>query len=117
MKFIFYILALIMVFSFSGCVKGVNTEVIQQSEYAYLRFTGNLDSISVNIDEGTYFDLSDYKQNTGAYAHYSYHKDAPENLYKIDKGKHRIQVFRNNELIIDKLIFIANHSTSEINIP
>ena len=108
--FLYISLLIITVFSFTGitgCVSGIKTGVIQKSEFAYLKFTGNLDSVSVTVDEGKYnFDLF---ENNGS--------SKKNTLYKISNGKHRVQIYRNNNLIIDRMIFVDNHITTEINIP
>ena len=105
-SFIKNLLCLLIIFPISGCVKGVKTEVVQKSEFSYLKFTGNTNSISVIIDDGKYnFTLSESSSSK------------KETLYKVDKGKHRIKVYQNNNLIIDRMIFLENHVTTEINIP
>ena len=73
------ILCLLIILSMGGCVKGVKTEVVHKTEFSYLKFTGDLDSSLIIIDDGEYkFNLSDSKSKT-------------ETLYKIDNGKHRIK--------------------------
>ena len=87
----------------SGCVQGIKTEIVQKAEFSYLKFTGDTEFISIIIDKGTYnFNLS---------------KTNKERLYKIDTGKHRIQIYKNKNLIIDRVMFLENHVTTEINIP
>lgn len=99
------ILCLLIVLLLGGCVKGVKTEVVHKEEFSYLKFTGSLDSALVVIDDGKYnFNFSESKSKR-------------ETLYKVDNGKHRIQVYKNNNLIIDRLIFLENHVTTEVNIP
>ena len=103
-----YTLFILGIFSFNGCVQGVKTGVVQKADYAYLKFTGNLDSASVIIDDGKYsFDL------------FTYYNDPTKkrSLYKISKGKHRIQVYKNDILVVDRTIFVDNHVTMEIDIP
>ena len=97
-----YILLFFVSIMISGCVQGVKTEVIQKEEFSYLKFTGDTELISVIIDDGTYnFNLT---------------KNNKESLYKIDTGKHRIKIYKNQNLIVDRVIFLENHVTTEINI-
>jgi len=99
----------------TGCVQGVKTEVVQHAEFSYLKFTGNRDSVSVIIDEGQYnFDLF---KSTSYGGSQDVAPNKKETLFKIDTGKHRIQIYRNNNLIMDRMIFLENHVTTEINIP
>tara|TARA_Y100000768_G_C23896557_1_gene642897 strand:- start:550 stop:870 length:321 start_codon:yes stop_codon:yes gene_type:complete len=97
-------ISLLFLLIFSGCVKDVKTEILQKSEFSYLKFKGNYESIFVVVNDGEYeFNLDSLEEN--------------EVLYKIEQGKHRIQIYRNNNLISDRLIFLENQVTTEILIP
>ena len=110
-----YILLLSFTLSISGCVQGVKTGVVQKAETSYLKFTGGTSgndygNVSVIIDDGQYsFDLFTNDGNA---------KTAKkQTLYKINPGKHRIKIYRNNNLLIDRVIFVEDQVTTEINIP
>ncbi len=84
---------------FVGCA--YNTGTVQRAEKSYLQFLGKTDGVSVVIDETISFGLSDEK----------------DSLYQLNHGKHTIRVYRNNKLIIDRVIFLEDHGTMEIIIP
>ena len=97
--FLNFLLLCMVTLTMSGCAS-VKTEVIQKAE-----FTGDTESAIVSINDNQYnFDLTKVAKNN-------------EILYKIDTGKQRIKIFKNNQLIIDRVIFLENHVTTEINIP
>ena len=109
------ILLLSFILSITGCVQGVKTGVVQKDETSYLKFTGgtrgnDYGAVSIIIDDGKYsFDIftNDGNVNTAK----------KQTLYKINPGKHRIQIYRDNNLLIDRVIFVENQVTTEINIP
>jgi len=83
----------------AGCA--YNTGTTQRAEKSYLQFLGNTEGVSVIIDENVSFGLS-IENDT---------------LYQLNHGKHTIRVYRNNKLIIDRVIFLEDHGTMEIIIP
>ena len=56
------------------------------------------------IDENNTFELAETKEN----------KDM---LYQLSHGKHTLKIYRNKNLIIDRIIFLEDHGTMEIIIP
>ena len=84
---------------FVGCA--YNTGTIQRAEKSYLQFLGNTEGISVVIDENDAFGLT----------------IAKDTLYQLNHGKHTLKIYRNNNLIIDRIIFLEDHGTMEIIIP
>lgn len=84
---------------FVGCA--YNTGTIQRAEKSYLQFLGNTEGVTVVIDENVSLGLSN-EDNA---------------LYQLDHGKHTIRIYRNNNLIIDRVIFLEDHATMEIIIP
>ena len=84
---------------FVGCA--YNTGTVQRAEKSYLQFLGNTEGISVIIDENDAFGLT----------------IAKDTLYQLNHGKHTLKIYRNNNLIIDRIIFLEDHGTMEIIIP
>ena len=84
---------------FVGCA--YNTGTVQRAEKSYLQFLGNTEGISVVIDENDAFGLT----------------IAKDTLYQLNHGKHTLKIYRNNNLIIDRIIFLEDHGTMEILIP
>ena len=87
---------------FVGCV--YNTGTVQRAEKSFLQFIGNSEGVRILIDENNTFELAETKEN----------KDM---LYQLSHGKHTLKIYRNNNLIIDRIIFLEDHGTMEIIIP
>ena len=83
---------------FVGCA--YNTGTVQRAEKSYLQFLGNTEGVSVMIDYDAFGLSTD--------------EDA---LYQLNPGKHTLKIHRNNNLIIDRIIFLEDHGTMEIIIP
>lgn len=82
-----------------GC-GGYNTGTILKAEKGFLKFSGNTSGIIITIDDGT---------------------PIPSNpkveLYEIKPGKHIIKIYRNKELIVNRIIIIDNQTIFEIEVP
>jgi hypothetical protein len=98
-KFYLFIFSIMFLFS---C--GHQTGVIQKAEKGYLQFSGNWewDAVVVRIDDREPFELK--------------HSDK-KILYEITPGKHSIKVSRNNNVVIDRVIFLESQATFEVKIP
>ena len=88
-------------FLFMGCAFTSNTGSIQRAEKSYLKFLGNHHSVSVTIDNNNSFNLS----------------TTEDKLYQLSPGKHTLKIYRNNNLIVTRIIFLEDHGTMEIIIP
>ena len=99
MKKIIVSLIFLLVF---GCA--YNTGTIQRAEKSYLQFIGDINTqeISIIIDNKNPFILEQSNKKT---------------LYQLSPGKHTIKIYKNNNLIVDRIIFVEDHSTMEILIP
>ena len=84
---------------FMGCA--YNTGIVQRAEKSYLQFIGNSEGVSVIIDENNAFGLSTTK----------------DTLYQLSQGKHTLKIYRNNNLIVARIIFLEDQETMEIIIP
>jgi len=96
-----YIISLILILT-TGCSTAINTGVVQRAEMSYLKFLGNTNGVFVEIDNSNSISLSNFEKNA---------------LLRIDNGKHFLKVYRNDKLIINRVIFIEDHATMEILIP
>jgi len=92
------IFSLIFVFCI-GCA--YNTGAIQRAERSFIQFTGNTEGVVVIIDDGNPVQLT-YNKNT---------------LYQASKGKHTLKVYRNDELVVNRVLFLDDHGTMEVIIP
>jgi hypothetical protein len=97
MKFIAVVIFLSLLVSSCG---GYKSEVTQTSDKAFLKFNTNDKVFYFAVDEGTYI------QN-----------DIEVEQYEIKPGKHTVKVYRDNQLVVDRVIYVDNHATFEIEVP
>ncbi len=83
----------------TGC--GYKEGVVQPAEASYLHFTGNLERVSVQIDNMEPFAL----KNTGG---------DESVIHQISPGQHVVKVFRNGELIVNRILLLDNQMTKEV---
>lgn len=98
-----------------SCVIGRREGVIQKPDASYLHFTTinneNLKStLSLVIDDAQPFAV-EIDKTTGSNTRFTYKK-----LYQISPGKHNIKVYKDGNLVIEKLIYVGNQETVEIEI-
>lgn len=96
MKILLAVLASVV---FVSC-GGYNTATIQKSEKGFLKFTGRMEQVRIMIDES---ELST-----------SENKDA---VYQVKPGKHEVKVFRNEQIIVDRIVYVDDQVTMEVEIP
>jgi hypothetical protein len=98
-KFFLFIFCVMFLFS---C--GYQTGVIQKAEKGYVQFSGSWewDEVTVKIDDREPFKPKPSDTNT---------------LFEITPGKHSIKIFRNNNIVVDRVIFLENQATFEVKIP
>ena len=94
------IAVVIISLTFISCGGGYTTGTIQKAEKGSLKFTGNTQGISISIDNATQI----------AY-------DPKIELYELKPGKHAVKIFRNNQIIVDRVVIVDNHTTFEIDVP
>ncbi len=98
-----------VIFLFSGVLFlfiyacGYQAGIIQKADKSYFKFTGNRENVSVAIDELKPFVLES--------------KEGNKMLYQTSPGKHSLKVYRNGELLIDRLLFLENQAATEVQIP
>jgi hypothetical protein len=109
---------IITIFSFLtivSCIIGRREGVVQKPDASYLHFT-TLDkenykySFSLVVDDGQPFAI-EIDKTTNRNTRFTY-----KDLYQITPGKHLIKVFKNNNLIIEKTVYVGNQETIEIEI-
>jgi len=93
------IAALIFSLTLVSC-GGYTTGTIQRSEKGFLKFAGNKEAIMISVDDGTMFPY-----------------DIKTDLYEVKPGKHTIKVYRNDKIIVDRIVIIDNQTTFEIEVP
>lgn len=81
-----------------GC-GGYNTGTIQKAEKGFIKFSGNTFDIKVSIDNGTQFAI-----------------EKTVDQYELTPGKHFVKVYRDNKLLVDRVIIIDNQTTFEIEV-
>ena len=82
----------------SGC--GYKEGVATATQKSYLYFTGNINHTMVSVDNGEKFSI----------------KSGKENQYSVSPGKHLVEVYKNNNLIIKREIFLSDGIAKEIEV-
>lgn len=98
MKKIMLIMGLIALMFLSGC--GYKEGVATATQKSYLYFTGNINNTMISIDNGDKFSVHAGKNNQ----------------YSVKPGKHLVEVYRDNTLIIKRNIFISDGIAKEIEV-
>jgi len=98
MKKIILTIGLVTTMFLSGC--GSKEGVITATQKSYLYFTGNVNHTMVSVDNGEKFNI----------------KSGKNNQYSINPGKHLVQVYKDNNLIIKREIFIGDSVAKEIEV-
>lgn len=80
----------------AGC--GTRSTRTQTAEHSQFKFTGDFSGVSIQIDDGERF--------------------TPESrYYRVSTGTHEVRVYRNDELVVHKKIFLDDQVTREIHVP
>lgn len=98
MKTITITLITLLLTFFAGC--GYKEGVVTEDTKSYLYFTGELDDVTVSIDNSEEFEV----------------KEGRDNRYKLKPGKHLIEVYRDGTKIIQREIFLGNGIAKEIEV-
>ncbi len=89
----------IFIFALTSC-GGYSTGTIQKSEKGFLKFTGSIEGVMISVDSGPRFP-----------------HDAKNELYEVNPGRHIIKVYRNDQIVVDRVIVVANQTIFEIDVP
>jgi hypothetical protein len=98
MKYVVMIITLMAILGVTGC--GYKEGIVTTEQKSYLYFTGNVKDVKVSLDNGVSFSVE-----SGA-----------NQQYKINSGKHLITIYRGNEIIIRRVIFVGDGVTKEIEV-
>lgn len=86
---------------------GYQEGVVQKGEKSYIKFTGNTENVSIQIDETIRFVIKASPGSDGA----------DNKLYQVSPGKHQLRVYREGGLVVNKVLFIDNQATAEVVVP
>ena len=98
MKKIILTVGLIALIFLSGC--GYKEGVVTATQKSYLYFTGNTNDTVVSVDNGEKFTI----------------QNGTNNQYSVKPGKHLVEVYKDNRLIIKREIFISDGIAKEIEV-
>ena len=96
MKYLVSVFTLLALLSLSAC--GYKEGVSTGAAKAYLYFTGDTKTAEVSIDKGERFSVEPSRNNQ----------------YAIKPGKHLVEVYKNNELILQREIYVGDGIAKEI---
>lgn len=110
MKKILFLLLIGILLLQQGCHHGSREGITVKDNVCYLRFMGDVNGVEVSINDGEKFVLPEPE---------SKRPDSfkPRNLYQLTPGKHTIKIFRNGELILNRIVYIGQNETKEVQIP
>lgn len=80
---------------------GYREGILQGSDGSYLTFKGNLEGVVARVSDLEPFTLTGENSK----------------LYQVPPGKHTIKLYRNGQLIVDRVMFVQNQATLEVNVP
>ena len=86
---------------------GYQEGVVQKGEKSFIKFAGNLENVSVQLD-----DTSQFALKSGSESGIDENK-----LYQVSPGKHSLKVYRDGNLIINRILFLDDQATAEVIIP
>lgn len=98
MKYLIVLLTTLALMSFSAC--GYKEGVSTGGAKAYLYFTGDTSSAEVSIDGGERFSV----------------KPSRDNQYQIKPGKHLVEVYKNDEMVVQREIYVGDGIAKEIEV-
>lgn len=98
MKQFTLILSILIALGLSAC--GYKEGIVTAAAKSHLYFTGDTSKILVSVDNGEKFPV----------------KEGRDNLYNIKPGKHLVQVYKNNQLIVKREIFVSDGVSKEIEV-
>ena len=78
---------------------GYTTGTIQKAEKSFIVFSGNLENVTIHIDELEPFIPSNEKH------------------YEMSPGRHTLLAYREGTLLLNRIIILENQVTTEIKVP
>lgn len=92
------LIASLAIIGISGC--GYKEGVVTAEQKAYLYFTGNVSDVKVSVDNGEGFNV----------------ESGINHQYKINPGKHTIMIYRGNNVIVKREIYVSDSVAKEIEV-
>ena len=92
-------LALLFCLALTSC-GGYQETITQKSEKSFLKFTGTTAGASFTIDGGELVTI-----------------DKGDFIYQVKPGKHEIKVYRTNQIIVNRSVFVDSQATMEVEVP
>lgn len=96
-----YLLVFVLALFVTGC--GYKEGVVQRDSVAHLWFTGSAEQAYVFLDDKEPFVLNS--------------SEGKLSYYQVTPGKHRIVVKKGTEVVVDRIIIVAEGAIKEIQIP
>jgi len=98
MKKIILTLGLFIFLSFTGC--GYKEGTVTATQKSYLYFTGDVSNALVSIDSGEKFNVI----------------SGQNNQYPIKPGKHLVEVYKDDKIVIKRELYIGDDIAKEIEV-
>jgi hypothetical protein len=98
MKKLILLLASLALLGFSAC--GYKEGVSTAASKSYFYFTGDTKNAQVSIDNGEKFSV----------------EAGRDNQYSVKPGKHLVEVYKNDELVVKREVFLSDGITKEIEV-
>lgn len=100
MKLLLLSISFFFVVIFSGC-GGYKEGLSVGGQKSYLYFSGDINNTQVSIDDGAFFSV----------------KSGIDNQYQTRPGKHDVKVYRENEIVVHRSIYLGDGVAKEIEVP
>lgn len=79
---------------------GYRTSIVEKDNSGFLKFTGNTANVTITLNDEDEFSL-----------------DPKTELYKVNPGQYNLKAYRDNILLIDRIIIVEKQTTNEIEVP
>lgn len=111
-----YVLPVILILLMVGC--GYQEGRIQQEEKSYLRFGGKWRNASVYFnDNPNPVHLKVFIPPVSQSETTSTEENYPPLTYAVRPGQYRLRIFKEEQLVVDRLLFLGDQATMEVYIP
>jgi hypothetical protein len=97
MKLKFIVIAITVILVSCG---GYNSGIIKKDHKGYLKFTGNISGVLVELNSKSSFEI-----------------DPEIEAYELNPGQYEVKVYRDSNLIVDRIIIVDSETTYEIEVP
>lgn len=94
-----YMLLVLLSFLFLSC-GGYNTGILLKDHKGFLKFTGDINNISISINDRKPFKL-----------------EPDVDLYELNPGTYNVKVIRNENIVVNRTIILDEQITIEVEVP